>query len=79
MFQYIEESNFYWFDPASMESEEDFYLVGATIGLAIYNSTILDIHLPLCCYKKLLGAKVDLNDLKEFMPVSHEIKLEDES
>ena len=25
------------------------------MGLAVYNSIILDIHFPLCCYKKLLG------------------------
>ena len=24
------------------------------MGLAVYNSTILDIHFPPCCYKKLL-------------------------
>jgi hypothetical protein len=70
MFQYIEESNVYWFNPASIDNDEDFYLVGAIIGLAIYNSTILDVHFPLCCYKKLLGSKVDFEDLKELMPVS---------
>ena len=54
------------------------------MGLAVYNSTILDIRFPLCCYKKLLSpavvpadrnatvgvTKLDLNDLKEVMPVS---------
>jgi hypothetical protein len=38
------------------------------LGLAIYNSTILDIHLPLTCYKKLLGVHCGLEDLKLFKP-----------
>ena len=55
------------------------------MGLAVYNSTILDIRFPLCCYKKLLSpavvpadrnstvgvTKLHLSDLKEVMPVSH--------
>jgi len=36
--------------------------------LAIYNSTILDIQLPLACYKKLLGVHCGLEDLKAFKP-----------
>lgn len=54
------------------------------MGLAVYNSTILDIRLPLCCYKKLLNpavlpvdtnaavgvTKLGLSDLEEVMPVS---------
>ena len=56
------------------------------MGLAVYNSTILDIRLPLSCYKKLLSPSVmpsrlskgvpvgvtqlGLQDLKEVMPVS---------
>ncbi|CAG8508909.1 13299_t:CDS:10, partial [Gigaspora margarita] len=42
--------------------------VGVVIGLAIYNSTILDVHFPLACYKKLLNVPVGLEDLKEFRP-----------
>ena len=55
------------------------------MGLAVYNSTILDIRFPLCCYKKLLSpavvpsdrnaavgvTKLYLSDLKEIMPVSY--------
>lgn len=28
------------------------------MGLAVYNSTILDIRFPQCCYKKLLSPAV---------------------
>ncbi|CAO3587479.1 unnamed protein product [Absidia cylindrospora] len=68
MFTYDEESTLCWFNPGSFENEDQFFLVGLVLGLAIYNSTILDIHLPLVCYKKLLDQKVGLEDLEDFQP-----------
>ncbi|KAI7901092.1 uncharacterized protein BX663DRAFT_544279 [Cokeromyces recurvatus] len=68
MFTYDEDSNLCWFNPSSFETEDQFFLVGVVLGLAIYNSTILDIHLPLACYKKLLNLPVNLSDLKAFRP-----------
>lgn len=68
MFTYDEDSNLCWFNPASFENEDQYFLVGVVLGLAIYNSTILDIHLPTACYKKLLGHPVDLADLGSFRP-----------
>lgn len=59
------------------------------MGLAVYNSIILDIRFPPCCYKKLLSpavvpfhnpnatvgiAPLGLQDLMETMPVSYKIK-----
>lgn len=55
------------------------------MGLAVYNSIILDIHFPACCFKKLLSPAVvpynnpqamvgmttmNINDLKTVQPVS---------
>lgn len=55
------------------------------MGLAVYNSIILDIRFPPCCYKKLLNpavvpfhnpnasvglAQLGLQDLMDTMPVS---------
>ncbi|RIB00822.1 hypothetical protein C2G38_1993792 [Gigaspora rosea] len=68
MFTWDEDSRLCWFNPASFEPSDQFYLVGVVIGLAIYNSTILDVHFPLACYKKLLNVPVGLEDLKEFRP-----------
>lgn len=68
MFTYDEDSNLCWFNPASFENEDQFFLVGVVLGLAIYNSTILDIHLPTACYKKLLNMPVGLSDLGSFRP-----------
>ncbi|ORY07999.1 hypothetical protein K493DRAFT_201530, partial [Basidiobolus meristosporus CBS 931.73] len=68
MFTWDEESNYFWFNPASFETSDQYYLVGVIIGLAIYNSTILDIQFPLACYKKLLNIPVDFDDLKALRP-----------
>jgi hypothetical protein len=37
--------------PHSLESDLEFQLVGAVLGLAIYNGVILDVHFPLVTYK----------------------------
>ena len=68
MFTYVEESRMFWFNADSLEPEEQFSLVGMVLGLAIYNSHILDIQFPLAVYKKLLGQRVDLSDLKVLEP-----------
>ncbi|CAG8493089.1 2866_t:CDS:10 [Ambispora leptoticha] len=68
MFTWDEDSNLCWFNPASFETSDQYYLVGVVIGLAIYNSTILDVHFPLACYKKLFNSPVGLEDLKVFRP-----------
>ncbi|KAJ1975248.1 putative E3 ubiquitin-protein ligase [Dimargaris xerosporica] len=68
MFTLDEESRLFWFNPASFETSNQYFLVGVIFGLAIYNSTILDVHFPLACYKKLLDRKVGLRDLKELRP-----------
>lgn len=38
------------------------------IGLAIYNSVLLELNLPAVVYKKLLDEPVGLEDLREFDP-----------
>ena len=43
-------------------------MIGITCGLAIYNSTVVDLHFPLALYKKLLNVKPGLEDLKELSP-----------
>ncbi|CAK7273103.1 Putative E3 ubiquitin-protein ligase [Sporothrix epigloea] len=56
MFAYDEESQYCYFNPASFETSDQFFLVGVVLGLAIYNSTILDIALPPFAFRKLLLA-----------------------
>lgn len=56
LFVYDDDSNMCYFNPNSFESSEEYNLVGALLGLAIYNSTILDIALPPFAFRKLLAA-----------------------
>jgi len=56
MFVYDDDSNTCYFNPSSYETSDQFYLVGALLGLAIYNSTILDVALPPFAFRKLLAS-----------------------
>jgi E3 ubiquitin-protein ligase HECTD2 len=56
MFSYDEDSQFCYFNPNSFETTDQFFLVGVVLGLAIYNSTILDVALPPFAFRKLLAA-----------------------
>jgi ubiquitin-protein ligase E3 A len=56
MFAYSEETRTHWFAPAALEGlEVEYVLVGALLGLAIYNGVLLDARFPLALYQKLLG------------------------
>mmetsp|Transcript_26126 Transcript_26126/g.46463 ORF Transcript_26126/g.46463 Transcript_26126/m.46463 type:complete len:678 (-) Transcript_26126:5686-7719(-) len=68
MFVYCEQTRTYWFNPNTLESNINFELAGTILGLAIYNSVILDVHFPLAAYKKLLSVSVGLKDLENVNP-----------
>ncbi|KAL2802701.1 hypothetical protein BJX63DRAFT_101231 [Aspergillus granulosus] len=84
LFVYDDDSQYCYFNPYCLESAEQFFLVGVVLGLAIYNSIILDIALPPFAFKKLLAAapqapgpqlattrptyKCGLDDLAEYRP-----------
>lgn len=54
---FIQKNNktFHWFNPQSFEPAGTFELVGMIMGLAIYNTTLLDLRFPLILYQKLLA------------------------
>ncbi|PHH86397.1 hypothetical protein CDD83_10312 [Cordyceps sp. RAO-2017] len=56
MFIYDEDSQYCYFNPNSFETSDQFFLVGVVMGLAIYNSTILDVALPPFAFRKLLAS-----------------------
>ncbi|PVD34356.1 hypothetical protein C0Q70_05627 [Pomacea canaliculata] len=68
MFIYNENTRQFWFNHMSFENEGQFTLIGIVLGLAIYNSCILDIHLPMVVYRKLLGKKGVFQDLFDVDP-----------
>ena len=55
MFSYSSESRLCWFAGGTFEPEASFVVIGLLLGLALYNTTILDLHFPLAFYKLLLG------------------------
>ncbi|KAI6714371.1 hypothetical protein JHW43_003031, partial [Diplocarpon mali] len=85
MFTYDDDSGFCYFNPNSFETTDQYFLVGVVLGLAIYNSTILDVALPPFAFRKLLAAAppaapgatshakpsmiYSLEDLAEYRPV----------
>ncbi|KAI1341934.1 HECT-domain-containing protein [Xylariaceae sp. FL0016] len=85
LFIYDEDSQFCYFNPNTFETSDQFFLVGVVLGLAIYNSTILDVALPPFAFRKLLASapspsagtpahsrpvmNYTLDDLAEFRPV----------
>ncbi|KAG6040838.1 hypothetical protein E4U41_006880 [Claviceps citrina] len=56
MFLYDDDSKYCYFNPSTFETSDQFFLVGVVMGLAIYNSTILDVALPPFAFRKLLAA-----------------------
>lgn len=56
LFVYDEESRYCYFNPNTFETSDQFFLVGVLLGLAIYNSTILDVALPPFTFRKLLAS-----------------------
>jgi len=56
LFAYDAESRHFWFDasaPTDRETLMRYRLIGATLGLAVYNGVNLDVHLPPLTYRRL--------------------------
>lgn len=68
MFTYYESTRLYWFNPDTIVTSVDFEIIGMILGMAIYNSTILYVGLPMAIYKKILGVNTTIKDLAEFNP-----------
>ena len=68
MFTVDEETRVYQLNPMSLESSIEFELIGIVLGLALYNSIILDIRFPLFIYKKLLNHTTSFSDLTAAYP-----------
>jgi hypothetical protein len=73
MFVSDDDSRLCWFKPDPTDDQiaiSEYKLVGMLLGLAVYNSVILDVHFPLALYKKLMTVPVTLQDLRQLDPVS---------
>eukprot|EP01132_Coremiostelium_polycephalum_P003196 gene3196-4002_t len=71
MFTYNESTRTFWFNPDS-EDFVEFELIGIILGLALYNTVILDVHFPLVIYKKLLNLKIGFEDIESIEPMIYQ-------
>ncbi|KAF0289605.1 putative E3 ubiquitin-protein ligase HERC4 [Amphibalanus amphitrite] len=70
MFSEFGETNTIWFNPDSLEEDVMYLLIGIVCGLAIYNSTIVNLPFPLALYRKLLDQPLSLDDLAGLSPMT---------
>lgn len=68
LFVYDEDSRLAWFNSWSFENTAEYSLIGMVLGLAIYQSTILDVPFPPALFKKLLGQQATLDDFMALHP-----------
>lgn len=68
MFVDLDQRGTFWFSATNFESTREFELLGLVLGLAIYNSVILDMRFPIVVYKKLLSMPVGLADYAQIEP-----------
>ncbi len=72
LFEAYEDSGHSWFRTRNLDNApKDFSIAGALIGLAIYNSTLLDVSFPLSFWRILLRkmpAQPGLDELAELDP-----------
>ncbi|GIM14106.1 hypothetical protein Vretimale_17132, partial [Volvox reticuliferus] len=69
MMSYDEASRTYWFNPASLEPSDSYFLLGLVLGLAVYNRVLMAFPAPLLLYQKLRGDReLGLRDLEAWQP-----------
>ena len=47
----------------------EYNLIGVLMGLAVYNSIILDLHFPSICYRKLLTPPVVPQEVSRLLKI----------
>ncbi|KAL6033012.1 hypothetical protein STEG23_015480 [Scotinomys teguina] len=65
MFVYPEKNSNMWFPVNPNIEKKNYFLFGILCGLALSNVKAVNLPFPLALYKKLLGKKPSLEDLKE--------------
>lgn len=67
MFVFNDSKTLAWFPSrqVSEDEEKSFFFFGVLCGLALYNQSIIYLPFPLALFKKLLGVRPSLDDLRE--------------
>ncbi|XP_077157032.1 putative E3 ubiquitin-protein ligase HERC6 [Paroedura picta] len=69
MFTYCEKNSPMWFPTRPSAEVKKYYLFGILYGMCLFNRVIVYVPFPLAAFKKLMGKKPSLDDLKELSPV----------
>ena len=67
MFKLDEETRMYWFRVSKIGMSMEFELVGTMIGLAIYNSHLLEFSFPMLTYRSVLSCCQDYSCWKSLL------------
>jgi ubiquitin-protein ligase E3 A/E3 ubiquitin-protein ligase HERC4 len=59
----FEDGQVTWFNSDCSWNDEGYFLCGVLVGLAVYNSVLLDVNFPPAVYRKLLGLPLGLEDM----------------
>eukprot|EP00727_Mastigamoeba_balamuthi_P014729 m51a1_g9882 hypothetical protein (1016) ;mRNA; f:13847-18173 len=68
LFEYLKESDSYWFNKNSFESSLQYKLIGILMGMAIFNRITLDVRFSRLVYALLLGERPSLSHVKHTWP-----------
>ncbi|XP_077421894.1 putative E3 ubiquitin-protein ligase HERC6 isoform X2 [Vanacampus margaritifer] len=68
LFMYNVKTRLAWFPPKPKVGENTYFLFGVLCGLALHNDNMVHMPFPLVLFRKLLGVKPSLDDMKEFEP-----------
>ncbi|GMM30884.1 putative E3 ubiquitin-protein ligase [Martiniozyma asiatica (nom. inval.)] len=70
LFNFSSESGLAYFSINSIAQDELYFLVGVVVGMAIYNSTILDVKFCHALYNKMMGKNATLDDFIQLEPTT---------
>ncbi|XP_060103053.1 probable E3 ubiquitin-protein ligase HERC6 [Heteronotia binoei] len=69
MFMYCEKNSPMWFPTRHKIKKKKYYLFGVLYGMCLLNRVMVYVPFPLALFKKLMGKKPSLDDLKELSPI----------
>ncbi|XP_015266272.1 PREDICTED: probable E3 ubiquitin-protein ligase HERC6 [Gekko japonicus] len=69
LFMYCEQNSPMWFPAKPSAEMKNYYLFGVLYGLSLFNRVLAYVPFPRAVFKKLMGKKPSLHDLKELSPV----------
>jgi len=67
MFRIFDDS-FFWFSDTYYGNEEDYLIIGKMMGLSFINGKVIPTRFPRILFKKLLGERTTIEDIKDLYP-----------